>query len=475
MTASATDIRRDRAREWVDRSLREWWSESLGNVDAERAVIGSMLLEHRAIPAAQAVLCDGAAEFVGEREALVFEALKALYERSDHPPIDGLLIRQELQRRGTWEKAGGYDGLSGFVNAVASALRVTHYAQIVHDCYQRRRLVEIARSGMDCAMDRDYSAESAMSVLIGDLLQFAESTSPSEGMNLVDVLAQAFQEMSAAQDRKLLGQPSGFERLDEMTCGWQPGDLILIAARTSVGKTSFALQCATHLAVTMGRPTLFFSLEMSRHQLGLRIACALAAVPMWKLRRRRLDLHESAALERAREMAKPTLRIDDASSLRIDQLVARAHVEKERHQTCAIFVDYLQLLTGKPGKRYERREREIADLSAGLKALAKDLKVPVIAVCQLNRAPESRQDKRPRLSDLREGGTQEQDADVVILLHPEGGYETREEWTGPYNSGSVLAANMAMDCIVAKQRNGPTGFIKLDWNPEIMTFSERNV
>lgn len=471
-------IRTERAREWVNQSLQHCDSESLANRDAERAVIGSMLLEQRAIDAACAGLPDGRLELLGEHERWLWDVLVALHQRSDHPPIDGLLIREEMQRTGIWEKAGGYESLSGYVNAVPSAARITYYAGLVHRCYQRRRLVEIARGMMQCAMDSDYSPESAMSVGLDDLLTFGAATCADEGMQMLNAMAETFRTLG--NDQRLLGQPTGFGSLDEMTCGWQPADLILIAGRTSVGKTAFGLQCAMHLGISLRLPALYFSLEMSRQAIGLRAVSAISGVPLWKIRRRRLDLTDNAALATAEEianqaMARDGLWINDASSLRIDQLAARAHLHKARHGLVALFVDYLQLLSGKAQQRYERREREIADISSGLKALAKDLAVPLIATCQLNRGPESRVDKRPRLSDLREGGTQEQDADLVILLHPEGGYEQREEWKGPYTSGSIVSPNLGVECILAKQRSGPTGLIKLDWNPETMTFSERKV
>jgi len=417
-----------------------------------------MLLDDRAISAAIPILHDpGQAVFWLERHQKLFDHIVALWKRSR--PMDGVVIKDELVRSGLFEELGGYDLLASLVSSVPSALRVCEYAQIVRDKYLLRKLIDAASHVMDVAFEDRRPAQEILDIASREIFDVTERGVTGGAQALPDILDEVFRRIEQADGAMLTGEPTGYYQLDELTCGLQPGELIIVAGRPSMGKTALGLNVAEHLALNENRPVLFFSLEMSRQQVAQRILCSRARVDSHKLRRGRHSATDMQRLQQAaNEIRNKLLLVDDSSSLSILELRARARLEQHKHKLRAIFVDYLQLVRA-PGA--ESRQQEVAEISRGLKALAKELNAPVIAMAQLNRNPEDRTGNRPRMSDLRESGAIEQDADLVALLH-------REAYYRPDLAGTP-EENLA-ELIIAKQRNGPVDTVKLHFNKKWTRF-----
>jgi len=445
------------------------------DIEAERAVLGAMLLEREAIGEVINTLREaGAHAFKLEKHQRLYEVLVKLFV--EDRPVDGVVIKDELVRGGLWESLGKFDFLGGLLNAVPSALRATHYAGIVYDKYLLRQLVGAAHRVTEKALDNDQIAREVLDYAEKEIFGVTERRVSGEAQLLNDLIQEAFRTIERRGKDALTGAPTGFTELDELTCGWQPGELIIIAGRPSMGKTALGLNMAEHLAIVEQQPTLFFSLEMSRQQVAQRILCSRARVDSHALRRGR---HSAADLQRLQQVASDLsgapLLVDDTSDLTILELRARARMALRHHKDLrAIFVDYLQLMRA---PKSESRQVEVATVSRGLKALAKDLKVPVIAMAQLNRSPEdkTRRGNRPRMSDLRESGAIEQDADVVALLHREAYYQTGQARVrlGDENDAGPAADDLddaTAELIIAKQRNGPVDTIKLHWNKSYTRF-----
>jgi replicative DNA helicase len=438
------------------------------NVDAERSLLGSMLLDANIIGDVVSVLRDaGAAAFRLENHQILYEVLTRLY--FENRPLDGVVIEEELVRRGAWDRVGRYDFLGGLLNAVPSALRAAHYAEIVYEKHLLRQLVGAAHRVADKALDNEQPAREVLDYAEKEIFTITERRVSGEAQGLPELVHEAFALIRSRGSEALSGEPTGFIEFDELTCGLQPGELIIVAGRPSMGKTALGLNMAEHLAIVERHPTLFFSLEMSRQQLAQRILCSRARVDSHRLRRGRHTPQEMHQLELvANDLADAPLFVDDTSDLTIMELRARARMAARRHKIRAIFVDYLQLMRV---PKSESRQVEVAAISRGLKALAKDLGVPVVAMAQLNRSPEdkSRHGNKPRMSDLRESGAIEQDADVIALLHRESYYkakDARAEGEAPLPDEDENVAEL----IIAKQRNGPVDTLRLHFNRQYTRF-----
>jgi len=443
------------------------------DIEAERAVLGSMLHGKEAIAEVLAVLGEAGHEaFVREAHQHLYDALIKLYV-DDRPVNDGHVIREELERRGLWEALGKFEFLASLLSAVPSALRARHYAEIVYEKYLLRQLIAATHRVMQTALDADQPTREILDYAEKEIFGVTERRVSGQAVPIEELVRDAFRAIEArGHDGTLTGEPTGFIELDDLTSGLQRGELIIVAGRPSMGKTALGLNMAEHLAIVERRPTLFFSLEMSRQQIAQRILCSRARVDAHRLRRGR---HSAADLERlkaaADDLREAPLLVDDTPDLTVLELRARARLAMRRHQVRAIFVDYLQLMRA---PKSENRQVEVATISRGLKALAKDLDVPVVAMAQLNRSPEdkSRRGNRPRMSDLRESGAIEQDADVIALLHRESYYRTnpsaalREDDSRPEADADENVAEL----IIAKQRNGPTGTIRLHFNSQYTRF-----
>jgi len=434
-----------------------------------------MLQDKEAIGEVIAVLRDaGAGAFARESHRQLFDVLIKLFV--DDQPIDGVVIKDELVRRDLWDKLGKFDFLGSLVSAVPSSRRARHYARIVYDKHLLRQLIDATYRVMEHAYDGDEPARDVLDYAEKEVFGVTERRVSGEAQPLSALVQEAFKTIERRGEDALTGEPSGFRELDELTCGLQAGELIIVAGRPSMGKTALGLNMAEHLAIVEHRPALFFSLEMSRQQVTQRILCSRARVNSHSLRRGRHSAEDMQRLQEvAGELSDAPLYVDDTSDITILELRARARMAYRRHGIRAIFVDYLQLMRL---PKSENRQIEVATISRGLKALAKDLGIPVVAMAQLNRSPEdkSRRGNRPRMSDLRESGAIEQDADVIALLHRESYFKTKDA-PGVGDEGELPPAGDVADpdenlaeLIIDKQRNGPTGRIKLHFNRHFTRF-----
>ena len=423
-------------------------------------MLGSMLLDERAISEAISILQDqGRAVFWQEKHQQLYEQIVALWNQSKRAD-DPVLIRDELARGGLFEAIGGYEFLASLVDSVPSARHVEHYARIVREKHLLRTLIDAAHRVMDAAFADEESTAQILDYASKEIFDVTERGVSGGASALPGLVEEVFRKLEELDGKMLTGEPTGFYEFDDLTCGLQPGELIIIAGRPSMGKTAFGLNIAEHLAIAEGRPALFFSLEMSRQQVAQRLLCSRARVDSQKLRRGRLSPEDIQMLHHAAdEMRDKPLLVDDSANLSVLELRARARLESRRHKLRAVFVDYLQLMRA-PG--LESRQQEVAEISRGLKALAKELNVPVVAMAQLNRNPEDRSGNRPRMSDLRESGAIEQDADLIALLHRESYYQRA-------GAPGVEEDNTA-ELIVAKQRNGPVGTVTLEFNRRLTRF-----
>jgi replicative DNA helicase len=436
------------------------------SLDAERALLGSMLLEEAAIGQAVASLHDaGDGLFWSQKHQKLYDHVVDLWKQRG--PVDAIVIKDALDRENAFEQLGGYEYLAELISSVPSALRVSHYAEIVRNKFLLRRLIDAAHRVMIAAFESERPPVEVLELAEKEIFSVTERRVTTSADTLMPQIDELFRRI---QDRRPLeGLPTGFHRLDEMTSGLHPSELIIIAGRPSMGKTALGLNIAEHMALDQRNPVpvLFFSLEMSREALAERILCGRGRVDAHKLRKARTDARE---LERLKEAAgqiegKP-LFVDDTPALTILELRARAQIVARKHNIQAIFVDYLQLMHVR-GK--ESRQIEVAEISRGLKALAKDLRVPVIAMAQLNRNPEDRSRNRPRMSDLRESGAIEQDADVIMLLHRDSYYKDKTGSDSDESPGPD-ADDFKAELILDKQRNGPTGIVELHFDRHFTRF-----
>jgi replicative DNA helicase len=430
-------------------------------LDAERALLGSMLLEDAAISEAVTALKDtGQSLFWLEKHQKLYDLVLRLWKKNR--ALDGVVLQDELTRSGEFDQLGGYDFLGSLVSSVPSVQRVNEYAQIVREKAILRQLISAAHHAMDAAFDDKLPAGEILDIAEREIFDVTEKRVTGGAQPLPDLIEEVFRKIETLDGTTLTGEPTGFFELDELTCGLQPTELIIVAGRPSMGKTAIGLNMAEHIALDEDppRPVLFFSLEMSSQQVAQRILCSRARVDSQRLRRGRHTAEELQRLQSvADEIRGRPLLVDDTSGLSILELRARARLAYRKHGIRAIFVDYLQLMHT-PGA--ESRQQEVAEISRGLKALAKELNVPVIAMSQLNRKPEDRSTNRPRMSDLRESGAIEQDADLVALLHRESYYKLGENQDADEDPSAEL--------IIAKQRNGPVGTVKLHFNRQWTRF-----
>ena len=431
------------------------------NLEAERAVLGAILLENESLPKAIELLA--ATDFYKEGHRKIFAATIGLFERSE--PVDLLTLTEELRRRGVLEEIGGPAVLAALVEEAATAAHLLSYAGIVREKALLRELIHTATEIVGAGYDATEDVDSILDEAERKIFQISERRMEGTAVPVRSILKETFEYIEALYERKehVTGLPSGFPKLDELTSGFQPSDLIIVAGRPSMGKTAFALNVAQYVGIEHRRTALIFSLEMSKEQLVQRLLCSEARVDSHKVRTGYLDQRDWRPLTNAAgRLADAPIFIDDTPALSILEARAKARRVKSEHGLDLVMIDYLQLMRGR--SHVENRQQEISEISRSLKALAKELRVPVIALSQLSRAVETRQtrDYRPQLSDLRESGALEQDADLVVFLYrPERyGIQTDE------------GENFA-EVIIGKQRNGPTGSVKLTFIPSYARFEKR--
>ncbi len=428
-----------------------------------------MLLEEGAIGEAIAALNDLSRPFFwSDKHQKLYEHIVDLWKLGH--PLDGVVIKDELQRKQMFEELGGYEFLAGLIGSVPSAQRVGHYARIVRDKHLLRQLVNASWHVMNRAMEDAAPAQQILDEAEAAIFNVTQQRVTNDAGTLMQHVDELFRRIELKQKHE--GEATGFYALDEITSGLHKSELIIVAGRPSMGKTALGLNIAENMALRPRDPVsvLFFSLEMSRAALAERILCGRAHVDAHRLRKARLSAEEIERLKAAAgDLKDKPLYVDDTPGLTILELRARARIAARKFGIRVVMVDYLQLMHS-PGK--ESRQMEVAEISRGLKAVAKDLDVPVIAMAQLNRNPEERTGNRPRMSDLRESGAIEQDADVIMLLHRESYYQDRARAAGSGDGGPPagdIEDNKA-EVIVAKQRNGPTGTVELLFNRRYTRF-----
>ena len=415
------------------------------NLDAERSILGSIILENRALSMAQEILREE--DFYRESHRKIYRVMGSLTERS--AVIDLITLKNELQRAGDLDSVGGPAYISSLVDGVPRSSNVEHYARIVKEKAILRSLIDAGNRIIHLCYEGEGAADDLLDEAQKQIFAIAEGNLRSGFVPVRDVASPTLEYIDRLHERKELvtGVPTGYERLDELTSGLQNSDLIVLAARPSMGKTALALNIAQHVAIKAGRTVGVFSLEMAKEQLFLRMLCGQARVDSHRLRTGRLGKEEWTRLTLAfGELTEARIFIDDTPGLSIFEMRAKSRRLKAERGLDLVVVDYLQLMRGR--SRYENRTQEVSDISRSLKGLAKELGVPVIALSQLSRAPEQGGgDHRPQLSHLRESGAIEQDADVVLFIFREEVYRPAEDNRG------------VAEVIIGKQRNGPSGDI----------------
>ncbi|WP_461613545.1 replicative DNA helicase [Clostridium sp. Marseille-QA1073] len=429
------------------------------NLEAEQSVLGSMLIDKAAIAEAAETL--ESEDFYRDSHKIIFKSIKELYQKDI--PVDMITLIEHLRSTEKLDEAGGISYITEISGSVPSTANLTSYIQIVEDKAILRRLIRSATEIIETSYNKQDDVDAVVDLAEKNVFNISEKKNTSDFEPMSTVLERGFEEIERIYNNKgeTTGVPSGFKDLDEKTSGFQSGDMVLIAARPSMGKTTFALNLAQHAALRAGKSVAIFSLEMSKEQLAYKLLCAEANVDMLKLRTGDLDERDWENIARASgPLADAKIFIDDTAGVSIMEMRSKCRRLKMEHGIDMILIDYLQLMSGSGG---ESRQQEVSEISRSIKAIAKEMKCPVIALSQLSRAPEQRADHRPMLSDLRESGSIEQDADLVMFLY-------RDEY---YNKESE-DKNVA-ECIIAKQRNGPVGTVKLAWLGQYSKFGSLDI
>jgi replicative DNA helicase len=428
------------------------------NLEAERSVLGAILIDNHTFNLAVSIITSQA--FFRDAHRRIFERMTDLSERNQ--PIDLVTLKEELERSGELEEVGGPAYIASLVDGVPRSTNVEYYAQIVKEKATLRALIFSANKILANAYEADQEADLILDDAESAIFAVAEDRVKSGFMPMRELVHESFPKIEKLFEHKsyITGVPTGFDDLDRKTRGLQPGDLVIVAARPSMGKTSLVLNICQHVA-TNGRVAGFFSLEMSKEQLFMRMLASEARIDTYRLLSGQIGQREYGQITHALEtLSEAQLFIDDTAGIGVLEMRAKARRLQAEHGLHLLAIDYIQLMTGRG--RFENRTLELAAISRSLKGLAKELSVPIIVLSQLSRAPEARSDKRPQLSDLRESGALEQDADVVALIFREEMYKLGDE---PSENDGVA------EIILAKQRNGPTGTIKLAFLREQTRFA----
>ncbi|MBM7666258.1 replicative DNA helicase [Solibacillus kalamii] len=426
------------------------------NSEAEQSVIGAVFLEPQAlITASEIVIAD---DFYHIAHQKIFQTMLNLSDQGK--AIDLVTVTEELSAKKELEDIGGLSYITELANAVPTAANIAHYAKIVEEKAILRRLIRVASKIADDGYTREDEVEILLAEAEKKMLEVSNRKNAGDFKHVKDVLVQTFDNIEQLQSREgdVTGIPTGFRDLDKMTAGFQRNDLIIVAARPSVGKTAFALNVAQSVAVKARENVAIFSLEMGADQLVMRMLCAEGNIDAQRLRTGALETEDWSKLTMAMgSLSNSGIYIDDSPGVRMTDIRAKCRRLAKENGLGMIMIDYLQLILGS-GKPGENRQQEVSEISRSLKGLARELKVPIIALSQLSRGVEQRQDKRPMMSDLRESGSIEQDADIVAFLYRDDYYDKESE------SKDII------EIIIAKQRNGPTGTVSLAFRKEYNKF-----
>ncbi|KGR91871.1 DNA helicase [Ureibacillus massiliensis 4400831 = CIP 108448 = CCUG 49529] len=426
------------------------------NHEAEQSVIGAIFLEPTALITASEILLPD--DFYRVSHQKIFQTMLDLSDQGK--PIDVVTVTEELSSKKELEDVGGLSYLTELANAVPTAANIGHYAKIVEEKAILRRLIRVATGIVEDGFTREDEVEALLSEAEKKVMEVSNRKNAGDFKHIKDVLVHTYDNIEQLQTRKgdVTGIPTGFRDLDKMTAGFQRNDLIIVAARPSVGKTAFALNIAQNVAIKARENVAIFSLEMGAEQLVMRMLCAEGNIDAQVLRTGALTTEDWGKLTMAMgSLSNSGIYIDDTPGVRISEIRAKCRRLAQENGLGMILIDYLQLIQGN-GRPGENRQQEVSEISRSLKALARELKVPVIALSQLSRGVEQRQDKRPMMSDIRESGSIEQDADIVAFLYRDDYYDKETE-----NKNMI-------EIIIAKQRNGPTGTVTLAFKKEFNKF-----
>ncbi len=429
--------------------------------EAEMSLLGSMLIDPKMIPDVVGIVAD-ADDFAKPAHGTVYRHMVELYEAT--ATVDIVALVQRLKDHGVLDEVGGSQYLVELAEGVPTAVNAAEYARMVRE---KATLRELIRAAGEILVDAHQSRQDPQ-LTLGEaeqrIFRIAQRREARHASNLRELLDEVMRTLERNDGRRITGVATGYDELDEMLSGFQRGEMIILAARPSMGKTALALNLTEQMA-SGGAGVAFFSLEMGKQQLVQRILCARAGVDGQRLRKNMLKQDDNVRLIAAcDQMAELPIFIDDTPGLNLLQMRSKARRLKERHGISAIVIDYLQLMSS--GTRVESRQVEVSEISRGVKAMARELDVPVLCLSQLNRQTEGREGHRPRMSDLRESGSIEQDADVVMMLHREEYYHRGDE---AWQAANAEKQNLA-ELILAKQRNGPTGTVKLVWDSRTTAF-----
>jgi replicative DNA helicase len=450
--ASRNVVRVDQRSEISGRTMPE-------SLIAEAAVLGSMIIDPQCI--SDVVEQINADAFYRMEHRIIFDIIVSLYEKNRGTGVDGVLVRNELENCNQLEEVGGTEYIAKIVNSVPSSANVKYYTDIVKDKQLLRSVITAASEILDEAYDQDGDIGEKLDVAEQKIFAITDKKMTNNVFAMKDLVTEAYATIEKREGRHVTGVATGYRELDELTCGLQKGEMIIIAARPSMGKTSLALNMAEHMAAKDKVSVGIFSLEMGRQQLAERFLCSISGVDSQLVRKGMLNSeHFQKLVEACGVLSDSPIYIDDTAGLSPLELRGKARRLKSKYDIKCLILDYLQLM-GAGGMRIESRQQEITLISRHLKALARELDIPVVVISQLNRAAEGREDHRPRMSDLRESGSIEQDADVVMLLHREDYFHKSEE---NYERNNIA------EVIIAKQRNGPTDTVKLVFMEHLTRF-----
>ncbi|MBI3582907.1 MAG: replicative DNA helicase [Nitrospinae bacterium] len=427
------------------------------NIEVEQSILGAILLENEALPKSLEVLRDESF-FYRDSHRKIFAAIIDLFEKNQ--PVDVMTLNEQLKKKNQLEEVGGLDYIASLVASTPTAANIQYHSRIVKEKAILRKLISTSTEIHNRCYEDTEDIDELLDYAEKQIFDISENKISPSFANISQVVNESFITIEKLFERKELvtGLPTGFVKFDSMTAGFHPSDLIIVAGRPSMGKTAFCMNIATHIGVNKKKTIAIFSLEMSREQLVIRMLCSEARINAGKVRTGYLSKSDWPDLTRAAGLlSESSIFIDDSPAQSVLDIRAKARrLQAERKGLDLIIVDYLQLMRSRG--RVENRQQEISDITRSLKALAKELKVPVIAISQLSRAPEQRTDRKPQLSDLRESGAIEQDADLVVFVYREEFYKET-----PENQGVA-------EIIIGKQRNGPTGLVPLAFFKEYTRF-----
>jgi replicative DNA helicase len=424
------------------------------SIEAEMCLLASMMLDKQVAEQVMPLL-EGDAFYLPDHK-IIFESIRGLIV--NNKPVDAIILRDELKKLGSLDQIGGAGYIAQLLGTVPSAAHGVEYAERVREKFLLRSLIHVSDSLTRRAFDSGESADQLLDVAASEMFKLAERRITNPMQHLGDVAASVYEMI---EDHGKRGVETGFYELDDMLNGMQPGEMLIVAARPSMGKTAFSMNVMQQIA-QQNVPVGVFSLEMSSQQLAQRMLCSLADVDQQKVRKGQLGADDYQRLAKiVVQMRKLPIFVDDSPQLTPLDFRTKARRLKHDHNIQAIMIDYMQLMDN-PGP--DSRQQQISEISRGIKAVARELRLPVIALSQLNRASESREGHKPRMSDLRESGSIEQDADVVMLLHREDYYHQADP--------NYIPSNLA-EVIIAKQRNGPTGTVELVFDGRVASFRNK--